>query len=239
MNSFNVTIGLAFLAGLASFLSPCVLSLVPAYIGYLGGRAAGGESAGKNRWVTFSHGLAFVIGFSVVFILFNIIASALGLLLYDLRTWLAKVGGIVIIIFGLHMIGVFRIPFLEYDVRIHSQVDQRWGYISSALMGIFFSAGWSPCIGPVLGWIMTFSVNGGSIIKGTSLGVAYSAGLAIPFLLAALGIGWVSTILKRYNKVMRIIEIAMGMLLIVVGVMLFLGSFSVLANFFPIINFGL
>ena len=239
MNSFNVTIGLAFLAGLASFLSPCVLSLVPAYVGYLGGRAAGGESDGKNRWVTFSHGLAFVLGFSLVFILFNIIASALGLLLFDFRTWLAKIGGVVIIIFGLHMIGVFRIPFLEYDVRVHSQVDRRWGYVSSAMMGIFFSAGWSPCIGPVLGWIMTFSINGGSIIKGTTLGVAYSAGLAIPFLLAALGIGWVGTLLRRFSKVMRVVEIIMGVLLVVVGILLFLGSFSVLANYIPNINFGL
>lgn len=238
MNNFNVTIGLAFLAGLASFLSPCVLSLVPAYIGYLGGRAAGGETSGKNRWVTFSHGLAFVIGFSLVFILFNIIASAVGLLLFDFRTWLAKIGGVVIIIFGLHMIGVFRIPFLEYDVRVHSQLN-RWGYVSSALMGIFFSAGWSPCIGPVLGWIMTFSINGGSIIKGTALGVSYSTGLAIPFLLAALGIGWVSTLLRRYGKIMRIVEIIMGVILVIVGVLLFLGSFSLLANYFPVINFGL
>lgn len=238
MNNFNVTIGLAFLAGLASFLSPCVLSLVPAYIGYLGGRAAGGESSGKNRWTTFSHGLAFVIGFSVVFILFNIIASAVGLLFFDFRTWLAKIGGVVIVIFGLHMIGVFRIPFLEYDVRVHSQLN-RWGYVSSVLMGIFFSAGWSPCIGPVLGWIMTFSINGGSIIKGTILGVSYSAGLAIPFLLAALGIGWVSTLLRRYSKVMRIVEIVMGVILVIVGILLFLGSFSLLANYFPIINFGL
>jgi len=239
MNNFNVTLGLAFLAGLASFLSPCVLSLVPAYIGYLGGRAAGGESASKNRWVTFSHGLAFVLGFSLVFVLFNIIASAVGLLLYDVRTWLAKIGGVVIVIFGMHMIGVFRIPFLEYDIRAHSQVDPRWGYISSVMMGIIFSAGWSPCIGPVLGWIMTFSMNGGSIVKGTTLGVAYSAGLAIPFLLAALGIGWVIMILRRYTKVMRIVELIMGVLLVVVGILLFLGSFNILANYIPIINFGL
>ena len=238
MNNFNVTIGLAFLAGLASFVSPCVLSLVPAYIGYLGGRAAGGESSAKNRWITFSHGLAFVLGFSLVFILFNIVASAVGLLLFDFRTWLAKIGGVVIIIFGLHMIGVFRIPFLEYGVRVHSQMN-RWGYVSSALMGIFFSAGWSPCIGPVLGWIMTFSINGGSIIKGTTLGVSYSAGLAIPFLLAALGIGWVTMLLRRYSKVMRVVEIVMGVLLVIVGILLFLGSFSLLANYFPRINFGL
>jgi cytochrome c-type biogenesis protein len=170
---------------------------------------------------------------------FNIIASALGLLLYDVRTWLAKIGGIIIVIFGLHMIGIFRIPFLEYDVRIHSRVNRRWGYLSSVLMGIFFSAGWSPCIGPVLGWILTFSINGGSIVKGTALGIAYSAGLAIPFLVAALGIGWVGTLLRRYNKVMRVVEIVMGVLLVVVGILLFLGSFNVLANYLPLINFGL
>lgn len=239
MASFNVTIGLAFLAGLASFLSPCVLSLVPAYIGYLGGRAAGGETTTGSRWATFTHGLAFVLGFSLVFIIFNILASALGLLLYDIRTWLEKIGGIVIVIFGLHMIGIFRIPFMEYELRVHSQLDRRWGYLSSLFMGIFFSAGWSPCIGPVLGWIMTLSINGGSIIKGTTLGIAYSTGLAIPFLAAALGIGWVSIILHRYNQVMRVVEVSMGILLVVVGILLFLGSFNVLANYIPAINFGL
>ena len=239
MGNYNVTIGLAFLAGLSSFLSPCVLSIVPAYIGYLGGRAAGGETSPTNRLITFTHGLAFVAGFSIVFITFNILASALGLVLYDLRTWLEKIGGIVIVIFGLQMIGVLRIPFLEYDVRVHKQVDRRWGYLSSMFMGVFFSAGWSPCIGPVLGWIMTLSVNGGSIIKGTTLGVAYSIGLALPFLAAALGIGWVSMLLHRFSKAMHIIQIIMGVLLIVVGIMLFTGSFNLLVNFIPAINFGL
>jgi cytochrome c-type biogenesis protein len=235
----NVTVGLAFLAGLASFLSPCVLSLVPAYIGYLGGRAAGGEAIAKNRWVTFSHGLAFVFGFSLVFITFNIIASALGVLLLDVRTWLARIGGLVIIIFGLHMIGVFRIPFLEYDVRVQSQVDSRWGYLSSVLMGIFFSAGWSPCIGPVLGFIATLAMNGGSLVTGLVLGTAFSAGMAIPFLLAALGIGWVAVILRRYNKVMRITEIVMGVLLVIVGILLIIGKFNLLATMIPGVDFGL
>lgn len=239
MSEIGVPTSLAFLAGLASFLSPCVLCLVPVYIGYLGGRAVGGESNEHNRWITFTHGLAFVVGFSLVFILFNILAAAFGGLLYSARTWLAKIGGIVVIIFGLHMIGVFRIPFLEYDVRIHSQVDPRWGYISSLLMGVFFSAGWAPCVGPILGAIMTFAANGGSIPRGIVLGSAYSAGLAIPFLLAALGIGWVTIILRRYGKVMRIVEVGMGVLLIVAGVLLFLGSFNILASYIPFINFGL
>lgn len=238
MDFLNVTVGLAFVAGLASFLSPCVLSLVPAYIGYLGGRAAGGESASQNRWLTLLHGLMFVLGFSFVFIVFNIIASALGVVLYDLRVWLARIGGVIVVIFGLHMIGVFRIPFLEYDVRVHKQVDSR-GYFSSFLMGIFFSAGWSPCVGPVLGAILTFAVNSGDLLQGTLLGAAYSAGLAIPFLLAALGIGWVTVILRKYNKVMRIAEIVMGVILVIVGLLLIFGVFNLLAGFAPMVDLGL
>jgi cytochrome c-type biogenesis protein len=237
--TFNVTVGLALIAGIASFLSPCVLSLVPAYISYLGGRAAGGESTASNRWVTYSHGLAFVLGFTTVFILFNIVASALGGLLSDVRFWLEKIGGLVVIVFGLHMIGVFRIPFLEYDIRVHNQVDTRLGYISSFLMGIFFSAGWSPCVGPVLGAIVTLSLNGGSILRGALLGLVYSAGLAIPFLLAALGIGWVTVILRKYNKVMRITEIVMGVLLVGIGVLLVLGKLNLLASLLPTVDLGL
>jgi len=229
MNISQVTVGLAFLAGLASFLSPCVFSLVPAYVGYLGGRAAGGEST-SNRWVTFSHGLAFVLGFSFVFILLGVAVAFAGGLLYDLRTLLTRAGGIVVIVFGLHMIGVIHIPFLAYDTRVSQVPDRRLGYASSALMGVFFSAGWSPCVGPVLGTILTLAINGGSISLGATLLSAYSMGLAIPFLVAALGIGWVTTILKNYSKAMRYIEIGMGVLLIVVGVMLFSGVFSLITQ---------
>ncbi len=240
MEISEITIGLSFLAGLASFLSPCVFSLVPAYVGYLGGRAAGG-GGGSNRWVTFSHGLAFVLGFSLVFIFLGVAASFAGSLLYDARFWLAKIGGVVVIIFGLHMTGLIRIPFLAYDTRVNQAPDQKWGYFSSALMGVFFSAGWSPCVGPVLGAILTLAVNGGSISQGASLLMAYSAGLAIPFLVAAFGIGWVTTILRKYNKVMHYAEIVMGVILIIVGVMLFSGIFELIAQRaqFFYFNFGL
>jgi cytochrome c-type biogenesis protein len=239
MDITNITVGLAFLAGLASFLSPCVFSLVPAYIGYLGGRAAGGEGGANSRWVTFSHGLAFVLGFSIVFIFLGLAVAAAGHFLYDLRFWLAKIGGIVVIIFGLHMIGVFRIPFLEYDVRVHSLPDPKWGYLSSALMGVFFSAGWSPCVGPVLGAILTLALNGGDLALGAKLLTSYSAGLAIPFLVAALGIGWVSNILRKHSKVMRYVEIGMGVLLVIVGIMLLFGTFELLARYGLWVDFGL
>jgi cytochrome c-type biogenesis protein len=239
MDFANITVGLAFLAGLASFLSPCVFSLVPAYIGYLGGRAAGGEAGENKRWVTFSHGLAFVLGFSVVFVLLGVAASAAGHFLYDVRNILAKLGGVIVIIFGLHMIGVFRIPFLEYDTRVQTAPDRKWGYLSSALMGVFFSAGWSPCVGPVLGAILTLALNGGSLKLGAGLLTAYSAGLAIPFLVAALGIGWVSTILRKYSKVMRYVEIAMGAILVIVGIMLIAGTFALIARYGYWVDFGL
>ena len=241
MDFMNVTIGLAFLAGLASFLSPCVFSLVPAYIGYLGGRAAGGEATENNRFVTFTHGLAFVLGFSVVFITLGVASASLGWLLFDLRNILEKVGGIVVIIFGLHMTGIFRIPFLEYDTRVQQVPDRKWGYLSSALMGVFFSAGWAPCVGPVLGAILTLSLNGGSVSQGVSLLSAYSAGLAVPFLIAALGIGWVSATLRKYGKVMHYVEIGMGVVLVIIGILLFAGTFEIIAQrgqFFWI-DFGL
>ena len=241
MEISQISIGLAFLAGLASFLSPCVFSLVPAYVGYLGGLAAGGENGKSNRWLIFSHGLAFVLGFSVVFVLLGVAAAFAGGLLYELRFWLAKIGGIVVIIFGLHMIGVFHLPFLAYDTRIQQAPDPKWGYLSSALMGVFFSAGWSPCVGPVLGTILTLAINGGSIALGAMLLTAYSIGLAIPFLIAALGIGWVTTILKKYGKTMRYVEIAMGVILVIIGVMLFAGVFELIAQHgqFFFYNFGI
>ena len=241
MDFSQVTIGLSFLAGLASFLSPCVFALVPAYVGYLGGRAAGGEVTENNRLTTFTHGLAFVIGFSVVFIALGVATAAAGRVLFDLRTILAKVGGIIVIIFGLHMIGVFRIKFLEYDTRIQELPDRKWGYLSSGLMGVFFSAGWAPCVGPVLGAILTLSLNGGSISNGVTLLSAYSAGLAIPFLFAALSVGWVSATLRKYGKLMHYVEIAMGVLLVIIGYMLFSGIFERIAQAgqFFWIDFGL
>ena len=238
----DISLGLAFLAGLASFLSPCVFSLVPAYMGYLSGRTLASVDGGtgkSNRWLTFSHGIAFVLGFSVVFISLGLTGSVLGGLLYSMRTWLAKIGGVVIIIFGIHMTGIWRIPFLDYDLRPRSSGDRQRSYLSSALMGIFFSAGWSPCVGPVLGAILTMAIYGGSATKGVQLLSSYSAGLAIPFLLAALGIGWVTTILWRYQKAMHIAEIVMGALLILVGAMLFLGTFETFSRFGFFVNFGI
>ncbi len=194
LNAYGI--GISALAGMLSFLSPCVLALVPAYIGYLGGRSiAPGGKIIENRWVTFSHGIAFVLGFSIVFILLGAAASAVGALLYDMRQWIARIGGIVVIIFGLHTMGLITIPFLDYDTRKQVQPNPRLGYLSSALMGVFFSAGWAPCVGPVLGAVLTLALNSARITEGVVLLSAYSVGLAVPFLLAALGIGRVAELM--------------------------------------------
>jgi len=150
MDMLNVSLGLAFLAGLASFFSPCVFSLVPAYVGYLSGRSLSqsGDDQSAIRLRTFLHGLAFVLGFSFVFISLGIAFSALSQFFYQTRDILAKVGGVVIILFGLHMTGLIRIPFLDFDMRHQSKIGKGTGLVSSSLMGIFFSAGWSPCVGP-------------------------------------------------------------------------------------------
>lgn len=137
------------------------------------------------------------------------------------------------------MTGLLRIPFLEYDLRPRSSEDLSRSYLSSALMGVFFSAGWSPCVGPVLGAILTLALSGGSIAQGVSLLSAYSAGLAIPFLIAALGIGWVTKILRRYGKVMHYVEVGMGVILIIVGGMLFFGVFNLLSRFGTFVDLGL
>lgn len=237
----TISYGLAFLAGLASFLSPCVFSLVPAYIGYLGGRslAVSDQRTNENKWSTLSHGFAFVLGFSFVFIGLGLTASLIGTLLFAVRIWLAKIGGIVVILFGLHMTGLLRIPFLDHDLRPQSKVEDQRSYFSSFLLGIFFSAGWSPCVGPVLGAILTLALNNGSISEGARLLTAYSVGLAIPFLITAMGIGWIAIGLKKLRRYVIIIEKVMGGLLLIVGILLFFGLFEQIARFGYFIDFGI
>lgn len=239
MDPNNITVGLAMLAGLASFLSPCVLALVPAYVGYLGGRSVSPSGITvENRWVTFSHGLAFVMGFSLVFVLLGAAASAVGALLFDLREWISRIGGIVVIIFGLHTMGVINIPFLDYDTRRQAQ-PARTGYISSGMMGVFFSAGWAPCVGPVLGAVLTLALNGAQLGQGVLLLSAYSVGLAVPFLLAALGVGRVTELMRRHSKVIHYMSISTGAVLVIVGVMLLTGTLEQLARFGFFVDFGL
>ncbi|MCJ7676334.1 MAG: cytochrome c biogenesis protein CcdA [Anaerolineales bacterium] len=239
MSPENVTLGLAFLAGMASFLSPCVLALVPAYVGYLGGRSVTADGTViENRWTTLSHGVAFVLGFSIVFVLLGAAASALGAFLFDARQWLSRIGGVVVVLFGLHMLGVIRIPFLDMDTRRQVRPDPKLGYLSSVLMGVFFSAGWSPCVGPVLGAVLTLALNSAKVTQGAVLLTAYSAGLAIPFLLAALGVGRVTLLMRRHARLVRGISMAPGVIMIILGIMLLTGTLSQLARFGFFVDLG-
>jgi cytochrome c-type biogenesis protein len=236
------SLGLAFLAGLASFLSPCVFALVPAYIGYLGGRSTAAAAQKRSSSPeTLRHAAAFVLGFSVVFVLLGLLSSGLGALLYDFSRGLAVIGGLVVILFGLHLTGIARIQYFDMDLRPTRSQQRPRSYLSSALMGVFFSAGWSPCVGPVLGAILTLALNGGSLWLGGMLLTAYSAGLAIPFLLAATQISWVTFLLGRYKKISLYVERAIGVVLIFVGALLVLGRFSTLASlgfFFDFVDEG-
>jgi cytochrome c-type biogenesis protein len=238
----NISLGLAFLAGLASFLSPCVFSLVPVYISYLGGRKAkqaNNDSDSPDRFDTVIHGLAFILGFSMVFVSLGMAAGLLGAVLSPIRYWLTRIGGIVVILFGLNMTGLIRIPFLQYDLRHHTALQQTTGLLPSFLMGVFFSAGWTPCVGPTLGAILTMAMSGGSLVDGAILLSIYSLGLGIPFLLAALAIEWISRFLKSYAKFLHYVEITMGIVLMIIGVMLFLGTFNQLARFGLFFDFGI
>jgi cytochrome c-type biogenesis protein len=227
----HVSIGLALLAGLVSFLSPCVLSLVPAYVGYLSSRSLTPDGGVvEHRWETVAHGLAFVLGFSAVFVALGAAASAVGALLFDARGLLTSVGGAVVTLFGLHTLGLIHIPFLEYDTRRNRPPDRRLGYLSSALMGVFFSAGWAPCVGPVLGAVLTLALTADALGRGVILLAAYSLGLGIPFLFAAAGVGRVSALLRRYRHIMRYASLATGSFLILIGVLVFTDSLQALAS---------
>ena len=224
----DLTIGIAFFAGIASFFSPCVFSLVPAYVSYLSGSSAAQTKLKPGHSVI--QGLFFILGFTVIFVLLGSVFAGLGAISYSLTNWLTRIGGLVVILFGLHMIHVITIPFLNYDTRQQGGKKYSSDGLTSFMMGIFFSAGWSPCVGPILGLILTFALNGGNVLLGAMYLLVYSLGLGIPFLIAATQIDWVTTILKRHGKVMKAIEIVMGVVMILLGVLLLMDKFATLSQ---------
>jgi cytochrome c-type biogenesis protein len=220
-------VAVAFAAGLLSFLSPCVLPLVPSYVGFLTGMTLP-ELEGRRR-VALLHALLFVAGFSLVFILLGASATALGRALNYYQIWLQRVGGLLIVAFGLVCLGVIKAEWLTRERRLHLE-RKPVGFLGSALVGMAFGAGWTPCIGPVLGAILGLAATSADLSRGMLLLAVYSAGLAVPFLIAAVAVegflGWFQRFRRYLPWVMRV----SGALLVVVGILLLTGEFTRLAG---------
>ena len=222
------------LAGLLSFLSPCVLPIVPGYLCFLAGtsldKIASGEDASKERNV-FYFALSFVFGFSTVFILLGASATLLSGLIYEYLDILRVVGGIIIIIFGIHFMQIIQLPFLNRDTRYQIE-SYRPGIVGSYVIGLSFAFGWTPCIGPILGSVLSIAASSETVTYGIVLLMLYSAGLGIPFLLAAYAINGFMRFLSKIRNYIRAIEIFTGVLLVIFGILILTNRIQELAFFF-------
>ncbi len=217
----------AFVGGLLSFLSPCVLPLVPSYLGFVTGFTLDEMSSRKK--MALIHAGLFVAGFSIVFILLGATATALGRVLHYYQLWISRIGGALIILFGLYCLGVFRFAFLDQEQRVH--LDRKpVGFLGSVLVGMAFAAGWTPCIGPILGGILGLAANQANLGRGTLLLASYSAGLAVPFLVAAYAVESFLDWFQRFRRYMVWVQRVSGVLLLTVGVLMVSGHFTRLAS---------
>jgi cytochrome c-type biogenesis protein len=234
----QLSIPIAFVAGLVSFLSPCVLPLVPGYISMLSGASieemksgAGAALAGR----VFRSSLTFVVGFSVVFISLGASATAVGNFLLTKHTVFNVVAGIIIIIFGLHLTGLVKIPLLYREARMETRTPGR-GLASSFLLGFAFAFGWTPCIGPILATILALAATRETVFQGMFLLAIYSAGLAIPFLLTGLGLSQFMNFYGKFRKHLQVVEVASGVLLMAIGVLIAFNKFTVLSGYLSFLN---
>jgi cytochrome c-type biogenesis protein len=220
---------LAFGAGLLSFLSPCVLPLVPIYIGYLSGAAVTPQGVTVPRGQVLTHALAFVGGFTTIFV--AIWSALFALTQFVDKLLLAHISGVILIVFGVNMLGIIRIPFLYQEARAQLRMNEL-GYPRSFLTGMAFAAGWTPCVGPMLSLILGAATQTSTALEGTGLLLMYSAGLGVPFLLTAYALDTMVARLKGFNKYLHAIEIVSGIVLILVGILLLTDRFQVLNAFF-------
>ena len=224
----------AFVAGLLSFVSPCVLPLIPAYISFLGGASLGqlteegGVDSATQRRVFYS-AFAFVLGFSTIFISLGATATALSTLIAQHSLLLSQIAGTILVIFGLHYMGVFRIGFLNFEKRFHLE-NKPAGLIGSYILGLAFAFGWTPCVGPILASVLMVAASGVSTSYGVLLLTVYAAGLGIPFLIAAFAVKPFMAFISRFKKQMRKIEITISVLLIITGIAIFTGDLAEVAN---------
>lgn len=227
METTSVGLLIAFTAGGLSFLSPCVLPLIPSYMSFITGMSL--DEMGEHRGAAFTHALLFVSGFTLIFLMLGATASSVGRLLQFHQVWLERFGGVLIIFFGLYLLGVFRLGALAQERRVHIQ-NKPLGYAGSVLVGVAFGAGWTPCIGPILGAILMYAGTQGSMAQGIVLLLFYSLGLAIPFLVAALAVERFIKWFQRYRQYMPLVTKASGGILLFLGLLLLTGYFSMLAS---------
>jgi cytochrome c-type biogenesis protein len=219
---------LALAGGLLSFLSPCVLPVVPPYLAYMGGISMGemcGPSEARKRVIL--PALFFVLGLSTIFLLLGFATSAFGIFILTNQEWFSRIAGTIIIVLGLHFLGAFRIPILMREARVDAG-DQGGSALGAFVLGLAFAAGWTPCNGPILAGILTLAAREADLGRSLYLMGAYSVGLGLPFLLSAIFITRALAVMKRIKPHLRKVEIAMGLFLILIGGMMFTGSFSIL-----------
>jgi len=224
----ETTLVIAFIAGLVSFLSPCVLPIIPGFLAYLAGTSL--DDSRTNRRDIFLNSLFFVLGFSAIFAILGVLLnSLLSAVAYDVQIWLSRIGGALIIFFGLYLVGLIHLPFLEREHKFNVKTKLNSKYLTSFLFGSAFAAGWTPCVGAALGAILGLAATQpGSAFN---LLFAYSLGLGIPFLVVGLFAAQVSGVINRYARFLKYVNIVFGAILIVLGIFVFTQSLNLIANF--------
>lgn len=226
MDGASLGITISFTAGILSFLSPCVLPLIPSYVSFITGLSI--DDVQRSRRVTLTHSLLFIAGFTIVFLALGATATMLGQVLVRQRDWVGRIGGVLVIVLGLYLLGVFNIGMFAREKRVHI-ANKPLGYFGTLVVGMAFAAGWTPCIGPILGGVLTYTASSADLNRGLVLLFAYSLGLAVPFLLAALMIDRFMDLFQKYRGALIWISRASGALLVLVGILMITGSMTMLS----------
>ncbi len=235
----NVSVFTAFFAGIVSFLSPCVLPLVPGYISIISGSSLdqlkAREKDSSVMRAVLLNSVMFIVGFSITFIMLGASASWVGQILLSRQRLFGQIAGLVLIVFGIHLLGIFKINFLYRDKRFHN-VEKPRGLLGALVLGLAFAFGWTPCIGPILAGILTIASTKQSVGEGMFLLAIYSAGLGVPFLLTSVALNKFLSFYGRFKRHFRMVEIASGALVITVGVLIMTGTFTRLAQWLSFLN---
>ncbi|MCY4006911.1 MAG: cytochrome c biogenesis protein CcdA [Rhodobacteraceae bacterium] len=226
--SLTVGILIALSGGFVSFISPCVLPIVPAYLAYVSGLSFGEYTAGHARGTALKTAVGFVLGLSCVFLLLGIAATAFGIYFLRHQVLLGQIAGIVIVFFGFHFLGIFRLPILAREARLQFRI-KGGNFVGAFVLGLAFAFGWTPCIGPVLGTVLSLAAQEESLVQGATLLAFYALGLGVPFILAAIFIETSINYMQKLKPWMGLIERATGLLLVAVGLLLVSGQFATIS----------